>query len=159
MLTIRDVLQRNHPLTDHEYSIIMAAWMAAITAVGVVLLVICMLLSEPTEEVAEIFFTINGVTVAAAIWGLLLLMVFLSGVHYLHRHNRAVQYGELHEGHVVEHEQCFVGARSPMKHKYKIRLEDGTVIRSPSFVDVPDPFRSCSVYYYKRRYYLTGFQW
>lgn len=159
MITLKDVFERNHPLTKYENSILMATLISVITAVGVIILIIDILIEKGINEVIDIFFTINGVSMGLLIWIFIIFSIFMSGIRFIRHHNKAVQNGKLYEGCVVERKHKFVGARSSTRHKFCIQIDNGKVIKSPVYIDVPEPFKYCSVYYYKMKYYFSDFRW
>lgn len=159
MITLRDVYEKNHPLTKYENAILTSAVIAVITAIVVVILLICLLTSSGLKEVTDTFFTVNAVSAALLIWMFLIISMFLSGVRFIRRHNKAVQNGMPYHGRVIAHRRLFIGARSGTRHKYRVQLDDGTVVKTPVYYDVPDLFRSCKVYYYKGKYYFSDFKW
>ena len=159
MVTVRDVLENGHPTTKYESSILLAFRMMLMLIVFLIIAFIVLLNENGIQGVTDTLFTFNAVSAAILIWILLTAAVFLSGVRYIRRLNRAVQRGIRYEGCVVEKRRLFSGAKSPVKHRCRIQIDGGTIVKTPVFYDIPDSFRYCSVYYYKKKYYFTDFRW
>lgn len=159
MITLIDVLKRNHPLTVYENSIINCVISCLITVVIVLLSFIYILIENGIEELISVISTVNGISVSLTVWILILICMFLSGVRYISRHNKAVKKRISYRGTVVERKHYFTGARSPVKHRFAIQIDTGKVIKSPVYTDVPEPFKYCEVYFYKKKYYFSGFDW
>lgn len=111
------------------------------------------------EELVSVVSTVNGISVSLTVWIFILICMFLSGVGYIVRHNKAVKKGIRYSGTVVERKHYFTGARSPVKHRFSVQIDTGKIIKSPVYTDVPEPFKYCDVYFYKKKYYFSGFNW
>ena len=159
MITLTDVLKRNHPLTVYEDSIINCVIACLITFVVVLFSFIYILIENGIKELVSVISTINGISVSLAVWLFILICMFLSGVGYIVRHNKAVKKGIRYSGTVVERKHYFTGARSPVKHRFAIQIDTGKIIKSPVYIDVPEPFKYCDVYFYRKKYYFSGFDW
>lgn len=153
------MLKRNHPLTVYENSIINSVISCLITGVVVLFSLIYIVMENGIEELVSVISTVNAISVSLTVWDFILICMFLSGVRYIIRHNKAVKKGMRYSGKVVERKHYFTGAKSPVKHRFDIQIDTGKVIKSPIYIDVPEPFKCCDVYFYKKKYYFSGFHW
>lgn len=159
MITLIDVLKRTRPLTVYENSIINCLISFLITVVIILFSLVYIFMENGIEELVSVVSTVNGISVSLTVWIFILICMFLSGVRYIIRHNKAVKKGIRYSGTVVERKHYFTGARSPVKHRFAIQIDTGKIIKSPVYTDVPEPFKYCDVYFYKKKYYFSGFNW
>ena len=159
MITLIDVLKRTRPLTVYENSIINCLISFFITVVIILFSLVYILMENGIEELVSVVSTVNGISVSLTVWIFILICMFLSGVGYIVRHNKAVKKGIRYSGTVVERKHYFTGARSPVKHRFSVQIDTGKNIKSPVYIDVPEPFKYCDVYFYRKKYYFSGFDW
>ncbi len=159
MISLIDVLKRTRPLTVYENSIINCLISFLITVVVILFSLIYIFMENGIEELVSVVSTVNGISVSLIVWFFILICMFLSGVRYIICHNKAVKKGIRYSGTVVERKHYFTGARSPVKHRFAIQIDTGKIIKSPVYIDVPEPFKYCDVYFYKKKYYFSGFNW
>lgn len=159
MITLIDVLKRTRPLTVYENSIINCLISFFITVVIILFSLVYILMENGIEELVSVVSTVNSISVSLTVWIFILICMFLSGVGYIVRHNKAVKKGIRYSGTVVERKHYFTGARSPVKHRFSVQIDTGKIIKSPVYIDVPEPFKYCDVYFYRKKYYFSGFDW
>lgn len=73
MITLTDVLKRNHPLTVYEDSIINCVIACLITFVVVLFSFIYILIENGIKELVSVISTINGISVSLAVWLFILI--------------------------------------------------------------------------------------
>jgi len=159
MIALKDVFRKNHPITIYENSIIDATVIFVFTSIALLIIFIYILIENGIKEAISVFTTINGISIGIIIWTLIIANMFFSGIRFIHRHNKAIKNGEHYEGIVKERKYQFVGTKSSTRYRFIIEIDCGKIIKTPTFIDVPEPFRYCSVYHYKNRYYFSDFRW
>lgn len=159
MIKLTDILTKNRPLNIYENSINDCIIYSLITVAVTLISSIYILKEYGFKELISVISTVNAISVCFIIWLLILISMFMSGLIYVIRHNNAVKKGIRYSGTVTEHKQWCTGAKNPTKHRFEIRISNEKVVRTPVYVEVPNPFRYCDVYYYKKKYYFTEFYW
>lgn len=159
MIKLTDILKQNHPLNIYENSINNCIIYSLITVAVTLISGIYILTEYGFRELVSVISTVNAVSVSFTIWLLILISMFMSGLSYVIRHNNAVKKGICYSGKVVKHTKWCTGAKSPTKHRFEIQISNEKIVRTPVYVEVPNPFRYCDVYYYKKKYYFTEFYW
>ena len=160
MIKLSNVLKRDHPMTRQEDWIIEAIFYSVLFAVGLIILVICILSAGDTQWVILVFTTINPISIWIIAIPLLILEHFMSGYIYIRRFNKALRYGTRFEGRIIQRLEAVRGMqRRYPEYQLVVRLNNGQVVDSPIYTSISPSYQECSVYLYKNKYYFTGFKY
>ena len=153
MLSVINVMKRDHPLTEYEESLFDSVVGVGIMAVCCVLYSIIAAVEFGISEVVSTFTTLNGLSIVLMIILLALFIQFLYGANYLIKLNRAQRLGESLQDVIVSFKS--VTKKLLIKQKqFTVRIEDGNTAVSPIF-STDKEYQFCTVYKCKDKYYFT----
>ena len=91
---------------------------------------------------------------------LLMALIFLHGYLYAVRLEKAVRKGTRFQGKIIKEKRIRHGGVKNSYYTYQIwvTLDDGNVVKSPSYMRYEKSYQTCEVYLYHRRYYFTNFR-
>ncbi len=160
MVTISDVLQNTGIQTEYEHSIVLCVDYSLLTAVLLIMFFVYSSIKDGIVQTIILFADFhNGIIVLLLFWILCLVGMFLHGYFYIKKMNKAINNGALFFGNIIERKISKTpSAISSVRTKFIIQLNNGKIIKTPTYVYVPEFYHTCDVYFYKKKYYFTNFK-